>query len=145
MNDLESCSFWDKLKPDFQKDTKKLIVQNRSVILYERIKTTCIVFLITTIIFYRKDFINYNINLDALITLGIEMMFLVGIENSYKEPKKKYEKTRETIRNRMIVKICNCKGYCSCKEDLNIYMNSRKIKILSPKKEVEQKSSIQKG
>lgn len=85
-----------------------------------------IVFLITINSGFNGIWLRYEFYI-ALIVL---LIYNVVLEKIIEPLEKERKKLIESIRYRIILKICNCNSSCECKEKLNEYMKEKKIKII---------------
>ena len=78
-------------------------------------------------------FLKYESNdLNSLITkyefnsvLLMIFLYIIYIEKFISKLKEEVEKGKNNIRNKMILRICNCDYDCYCKEELNEYMKKK--------------------
>lgn len=66
----------------------------------------------------------------AFMWICIVAIFIIYIEKISKSAKDDYNKHKEDIKNSMIIKICTCNRYCTCKEEFIDYMDKNNIHIL---------------
>ena len=118
------------LKKNVEDNKNTLIEKNKALKRYEKIQ--CILSIGAIGVFLIYNFIvrgSYSLIriLETYqfftVLLGVLILNIV-FEKSTKELKEEIKKLKETIRNSMILKICNCK------EDLNNYLKKCGIKII---------------
>ncbi len=132
MGDIKSQSFWIKLTKGTQDNISSLISKNNTINLYTQIqlKGSIIGILVFLIYFFVK---NGNHGFDSLFNsfdfflcvVGVGIYFAL-IEKMIELLKKDMGKITENVKTKMIIKICDCDGYCECKQDLNNYMKTEK-------------------
>ena len=135
MKYIENEDFWDNLTSNFKKSFKDYMDLRNSVNSYQNAQLWgCIIITVIFLIYSGKDIISNKFsfeNLDFFVFALIVGLFFTVIEKSIAPLKKDMNKAKETVRNRMIIKICDCPHYCECKEQFNSYVESKGIKILN--------------
>lgn len=128
MDNIENQPFWKKLNSDIKVSIKNLIKKTGIIKSYQ--KAQLIVPIIGILVFFIYYFLtigNHSFNgifesyVFYITVIGIGICFAL-LEKMMEPLQKETKKLTETIRIKMILKICNCDGYCECKEDLNKYM-----------------------
>lgn len=129
-------NFLQGLKRDIRTEIEVLIKKNRIVEKYKNSQIYgSIICILGVIIYCFFTSENYTLNeiwvrYEFYIVLFGVLLYLIVSEKIVKELKTEIEKGRVNIRNKMILKICNCNDICECKEELNKYMKKNNIKII---------------
>jgi hypothetical protein len=130
LKELKQQPFYDKLTPSFQKKLPDLIDQVHTVSTYKKLENFSIFFAAIMILTNIKSFMSTYFSLNAFLMIALGGISIALVESASKEPKNKLKKTTDKIKNSLIVKVCTCKDYCTCKEDFVSYMKERDIKVL---------------
>jgi hypothetical protein len=130
LKDLKSQAFYEKLTPQFQDKLSELMSQAHTVFIYGKLEFAAYVFAACLILLNYKEFFSNSFSQNAFFMIAIGGIAIAISNHLSKAPKEKLKKTSEKIKNNLIVKVCNCNGYCECKEDLVKYLKKRKIKII---------------
>lgn len=129
-------NFLQGLKRDIRTEIEVLIKKNRMLEKYNNSQIYGSIICILGVIIY-CFFTSENYTLNEIwiryefytVLFGV-LIYMIVSEKRVKELQIEIEKGRLTIRNKMILKICNCNDICECKEELNEYMKRKGVKII---------------
>lgn len=130
MNDLRKQPFYPKLKPDFASKLPDLINQSKEAYMYSRIEFAAYLFAGGLALLNIKAFFSDNFGFREFIMILIGGIAIIGANNITKEPEDRFKKTCEKIKRRLVIKICDCPGYCTCKDEFAAYMKKRDVDLL---------------
>lgn len=129
--------FYKKLDPKIQEKTYTLLKAAKIKNISQKISTFiyCIIGLLF-IYFSRNAFfnpkyfssINNIFNFAKLLTIMGGTILITGYIT--KTPKENYDKALTSLRNQFLLKICDCKLNCRCKNELNNYLGKQGINII---------------
>lgn len=129
-------NFLEDLKEDIRTEIEVLINKNKRLEKYINIQIYgSIICILGVIIYCFLTSQNHNLNEIwiryefYIVLLGV-FIYIIYSEKLVKELQSEIEKGILNIRNKMILKICNCNYYCECKEELNAYMKKKGFKII---------------
>lgn len=132
MGDIKDQPFWKKLNGSIKGNVTTLITRSRTVKFYKsaQIKGSVIgvqaffiyYFLMVGNYSFHNVFKSFQFYICVLSVGG----YWVLLEKIMEPLKKEIQKLKETIKTKMIVKICYCNGYCECREELNNYLKAEK-------------------
>ena len=133
---MEQYNKQQNLKYDIKERSNKLIKKSRILKIYKDSQVYVPVIGILGVIiycFFKSG--NYSLNravsqYEFYIVLFVVFIYSITIEKSVKELEKEVKSQKETLRNKMILKICNCNNDCECKEEFNAYMKKKGVKII---------------
>ena len=128
--------FLKGLRKDIESNVETLINKNKVVKMYTDFQVIgSIIGILGFFFYYFLTIGNYSFNgiLESyefyIAVLGLLICNIV-LEKVLEQLKKEIKKLKETIKSKMTLKICNCEGYCECKEELNEYMKKNGNKII---------------
>lgn len=131
MRELEKQSFYEKLTPKFQGKLPNLMSEARTVSFCKQFDwASYLLFCILVPVSFIKFYFDSSIQ-DAWSMIIIGGIVVLIVTTATNEPKKRLKKATEKIKNLLIIKICRCNGYCTCKEEFVEYMEKRNIKIVN--------------
>ncbi|MFU7515306.1 hypothetical protein [Clostridium sp. HCS.1] len=124
------------IKKEIKDKADSLIEKNKILKKYEKSQVlVSTIGILGTLLYCFLTNKNYSINeiwsrYEFYGALVFVLIYNAIIEKRVKSLKKEVEKGKETIKNKMILKICDCGEYCYCKEELNEYMKKNGIGII---------------
>lgn len=132
MDNIQNQPFWKKLNSGIKGSINTLITRTRTIKIYKEAQLKgSIIGLLVFFIYYFLTTGNHSFNgvFESyefyIAVIGIGGYFAL-LEKMMEPLQKETKKLTETIGTKMVLKICNCDGYCECKENLNNYMKAEK-------------------
>lgn len=126
----------NKIKNDIMNRGYNLIKKNKILKFYKDSQLYVpIIVILSSIIYYFYTSKNYNLNgaitqYEFYIAIFVVFIYIITIDKTIKQLDKEVKSEIETVRNKMILKICNCNNSCKCKEEFNTYMKKKGVKII---------------
>lgn len=136
MNNYEEKKESNVIKKEIKDKVDSLIEKNKILKKYEKRQVlVSTIGILVTILYCFLTNKNYSLNAiwsryEFYGALVFVLIYNAIIEKRVKSLKKEVEKGKETIKNKMILKICDCGEYCYCKEELNEYMKENGVGII---------------
>lgn len=125
-----------KYKNGVMDRANKLIKKNRKLNLCKNLQLFIPIVLIGGYIlndFFRTGSYNLNVALtqyEFYILLVVLLIYNMAIQSTIKSLEKEVKGEIDTFRNKMILRICDCKNSCDCKDELNSFMKKNGVKII---------------
>lgn len=126
----------EKYKDGVMDRANKLIKKNKKLNLCKNLQIFIPIILIGGYIlnhFLKTGSYNLNVALtqyEFYILLVVLLIYNMAMQSTIKDLEKTVKGEIDTFRNKMILRICDCKNSCDCKDDLNTYMKKNGVKII---------------
>ena len=130
MKNIEKQPFWDNLKPAFKKDIYDFFQKHELIKFWNRIHWFALIISLFTITYFIMNLSSNDFKIESLLAACLPFIFVVIIEKVMANPRKAFTKAKQSIKDKMIIKVCTCHSYCTCKEDFNAFMVKNKFNIL---------------
>ena len=136
MNNYEEKKAIKVIKKEMKDKADSLIEKNKMLKKYEKSQVlVSTIGIVGTIIYCFLTNKNNSLNdiwsrYEFYGALVFVLIYNAIIEKRVKSLKKEVDRGKETIKNKMILRICNCDVNCYCKEELNEYMKENGIIII---------------
>ncbi len=136
MNNYEEKKAIKVIKKEIKDKADSLIEKNKMLKKYEKSQVlVSTIGIVGTIIYCFLTNKNNSLNdiwsrYEFYGALVFVLIYNATIEKRVKSLKKEVDRGKEIIKNKIILRICNCDGNCYCKEELNEYMKENGIIII---------------
>ncbi|MDV4152127.1 hypothetical protein R0131_14965 [Clostridium sp. AL.422] len=136
MRNYKENKYTKVIKQEIKDKVDSLIAKNKILKKYEKSQVlVSTISIVGTIIYCFLTNKNNSLNeiwsrYEFYAALIFVLIYNAIIEKRVKSLKKEVDKGTETIKNKMILRICNCDYNCYCREELNEYMKDNGIKII---------------
>lgn len=129
MEQIRKQTFYKNLRQDIKSSTEDLFALNRHIFILEKFQMLTFIFAIIVVVINYEAFLG-KFSAEDFVEVLVSLILILIIEKPLTNIRKDYDKKRGQIRSKCIVKICNCHGYCSCKDEYVVYLKNQGIDIM---------------